>query len=1003
MQTFLMPLLSVKTIFTGARVVYRHPWSIAAIGGSALIAGWYYRKFVKSRVYEGRRWTLGESINEFLLDRTRVVSVENLMYMTNDIQLLSRNTNNGHAIAGSARDTAVKIIDEVISRAGLQRWDISSSRHVRSVGGVVEHVVPHDLYAGRDFTPMKDDSVVVGIDVDYYLESFEPFMEKFRPMAFYTFVPETVSGTDGENPFTINDGRINFSVSGGATWNHQIWEWAVNNDYLGWKIRRSWFQCFMAIFGVCRVYAYKKIHVKPFQEHRHRRIVWLVPEVKFWTINWLPSRFRWEELKRCKFQMSLRPEWNCITRNSPEGTVMSIGPNNEEMQMEILRKNYDLLMHVPSATSLASRMLQMEYKSLEIAIFTQHYNGVSRQHTGEFLRFGEPAVAKPFAYVPYNLVGDPEETTWRALSPAMVNSPNGVPLIKRMEAVCQSIEHRVTFHLNEKVPGERVQQYARDFVEMVVIHAGQAHPYSVEETAGFLDKPTQVAAIQRIWDTLDANIKNQIECFIKNEPTMKPNRIISGFADARFLLQLSQFTLKMRDDILHNLDWFMPGRKPGEIAQAVQDYCLGVKRPVEGDYSNFDGTVSAWLQRNVINACYLRYFRQEYKSELNKMLDVLVSCPAKTKRFGLRYEAGPGIKSGSPTTCDGNSLLNGFLMYAALRRSMPHATSAECFGMIGLAFGDDSLFDSQFVDGWNSIVKEVGMKIKTEKYDPAIGVTFLARVYIDPINTLTTFQDPLRTMRKLNITSRVLTVPLADAAVDRVEGYLAIDRRTPIISNYCQAVLRTYGPLASSYEKRQARADRVSDRPYWLYENDSWPQDEADDDLMLTVFSARMGLAPEVVREYMAHIDGLASVLDIAPIQIPNDCLELPYVGAADPSGHVGEDVGNITNNAIIYENSRRSREPRAHDERKHREPGKVSRGRGGNLRGQRKNSTNVEVGARGQCSEDNPGGGAAICETTVQDCLGPAGEGGMRPPAKRNHHYFSRRGRARGGGRRMT
>lgn len=291
------------------------------------------------------------------------------------------------------------------------------------------------------------------------------------------------------------------------------------------------------------------------------------------------------------------------------------------------------------------------------------------------------------------------------------------------------------------------------------------------------------------------------------------------------------------------------------IADKVVNYVRSVESPIEGDFSNFDGTVSAWLQRHVMNAVYHRYFGPEYRNDLLSFTDMLISCPARAKKFGFQYDAGVGVKSGSPTTCDLNTVLNAFIQYCAVRLTKPDLTPAEAFQEIGLAFGDDSLFNSIYKRRFMQVAAKLGMDLKIEPERPEWGITFLARVFPDPWKTTTSFQDPLRTWRKLHITTRNRTVSLADAALDRVAGYLVTDSLTPVTSNYCRMVSRVYSGEASSLEERQSRACAVSEKPYWLTAGGSWPQAADDDELMIQCISNRTEISVEDLRTVMRELD----------------------------------------------------------------------------------------------------------------------------------------------------
>jgi hypothetical protein len=452
-----------------------------------------------------------------------------------------------------------------------------------------------------------------------------------------------------------------------------------------------------------------------------------------------------------------------------------------------------------------------------------------------------------------------------------------------------------------------MQNFAHEFVELVVPEAGIGVPMSLEDTAALLDKPSQVLAIGQIWETAEMQPRKLIEAFIKNEPCLKPGRIISSFADMRFLLQFSSFSLTFRNEVLHaehNSHWFCPGSTPAEIATKVAEYCRSVEEPLEGDYSNFDGTVSAWAQRFVMNAVYHRYFNAVYRKQLTGFTDMLINCPARAKRFGFRYEAGVGVKSGSPTTCDLNTVLNAYIQYCAVRIAHPDQAPADAFKQIGLAFGDDSLFDQQYRKQYARVATSLGMDLKVEKCNPEMGVTFLARVFPDPWTTLTSFQDPLRTWRKLHITARNKTIPVADAAVDRVSGYLVSDWLSPVTSHYCKMVRRYYTEVApeairaAPRGKREQRKSHGAEKPYWLTAGGAWPQEAEDVDLMERVTAARTGVDLETLRLLQVQLSDCKDPW--SPFTLNRTAEPNPYKATLDEDG--GPVEGLVDNRKYQHE-----------------------------------------------------------------------------------------------------
>jgi hypothetical protein len=184
------------------------------------------------------------------------------------------------------------------------------------------------------------------------------------------------------------------------------------------------------------------------------------------------------------------------------------------------------------------------------------------------------------------------------------------------------------------------------------------------------------------------------------------------------------------------------------------------------------------------------------------------------------------------------------------------------------------------------------MDLKAVKFDPEQGLTYLARVFIDPYTTDTTIQDPVRTLRKLHLTARNATVPLPDAALDRVEGFEITDGLSPIVSDYVQAVKKWYTPLASNKAIRDKRADKYVDKPYWLFEDGatkSWPQRNQDSELMLTIFLNRTGISMEIYQKLRDHINDVACMQPSSLLTLNLD-LELTstYVGTVLPDANTG-------------------------------------------------------------------------------------------------------------------
>nr|QYF49982.1 MAG: RNA-dependent RNA polymerase [Hubei sediment noda-like virus 7] len=812
---------------------------------------WRYRQTIVASLGIGPYPTaldnfLTRFLQRFLINQTRIKYDYHWFPLDNLHEVSKRTAENGHALSGEIRDSARELVTQAVSAAGCVKFEISPASQSYSSDGSCDHqhYAPADLHRSIVAGEPSDRSIIVGIDVDYYLDDPEAYLGLGLPTIFHTFNPITVSGMDADAPFTIKDNVVTYRVSGGSRWAHQVWDWCAYGEFIEaeaqaegpWETIAAWFGCTRKVY-------HKVHHARPWLRSPSRVLVWTLPTFSCFTFNWLPSDMHARKLGRVSYSSTARPGWNVLIAQFEGNRQISLGREGEDAHVELLMTDYDILMGLKTPQSVTTRMIDLGYvEGADRALFNQYHAGNSapQQSVDEIAA----PIKKVQVHWPLACEADEPETSARVYGDPIVSDHNLIPMLKRWESASLSIDRRITMHRNEKVPPPFVRNMAVEFVRLVVPVPGAGIPYGVEETATMLSKPSQALSVRQVWETLDVPYQQRIEAFVKNEPVMKAGRVISSYPDARFLLKFSQFTLKFRDEVLHsdgNKHWFCPGMTPPEIANKVMDYVAVTPLPLEGDFSNFDGTVSEWAQRNVMSAVYHRYFVQECQQELQGYTNMLLSKPAKAKRFGFRYEAGVGVKSGSPTTCDLNTVLNAFMQYCAVRMTHRDLTPESAFNMIGLAFGDDSLFDQTYRVAFDKVANHLGMKLKLEKFDPANGVCFLARVFVDPWSTPTSIQDPLRTWRKLHMTTRDPSVPLADAAVDRVEGYLVSDPYTPVTSDYCRAVLKAYAGKTTS--NRLNRLSKDKEKPYWVTEGGAWPQLPKDLPQMWAVIEARTGVS----------------------------------------------------------------------------------------------------------------------------------------------------------------
>jgi len=764
-----------------------------------------------------------------------------------------RQSDNGHPVSGGTRDQARELITSAVRSFGADKYEVSAA--ARSVEGddlprLHQHYAAADLHASLDNRAPNQKQIIVGIDVDYYIEDIEELLAEGLPAIFYTFNPQSVAGADGDCRYRIRENNVHYEVSGGGNWVHQVWDWCAAGEFLEVRAKaRTWTDWLLGCLGLRRLVYLKVHHARPWVACPDRVLVWVLPAFETWSLGWAGTEVHARRLDRHRYSSNVRPGWNSVVYVDVDGELkINIGREGEDVSMTLPKAHFDVLMGMSTAQSVTAKMIGMGYKDPMItALFGQFHAGKTKSNGDMSPRLGKPS--EPQAHWPAALQCDLPQISGRVYSNPVVSDEAMLPMVKRSDALSVSIDDRVTLVHNPKMPGRKIQGYADEFVKLVVPVAGVGVPFEVDEVVDLLDKPSQTLAIKQIWETVDMPPRPLIEAFLKNEPGMKPARIISSFHDIRFLVHFSKYTLKFRDEVFHaehNSHWFMPGRTPEQLSRAVCEFCAALADVCETDYSNLDGTVPAWMQRNVMNALYLRYFPSS--EELRRFCSMLINCPARAKLFGWKYDAGVGVKSGSPTTCDLNTAASAFVEYCAIREAFPELSPEQAFALIGLKFGDDGLSDLALKSKIDKVAKQLGLVVKIEECHADTGVVFLARVFPSPLTTNTSFQDPLRTWRKLHLTMRDPNVPLADAALDRLEGYLVTDRLSPITGPYARAIRSYYIKHGSAEEQRKSRKCANREKPYWLTQGGgAWPQADEDRELMTACAATRVGITVDTI------------------------------------------------------------------------------------------------------------------------------------------------------------
>jgi len=778
-----------------------------------------------------------------------------------------RASENGHAISGAVRDAARRLINEAIDTVGGSKFELNPNPNSTEGARSHFHYAVGDLAQDfRNDTP-DDNAFIISIDTDYYVTEPDVLLEHMKPVVMHTFNPKKVSGFDADSPFTIVNNIVEYKVSGGATWKHPVWDWCEAGEFITSRVKLTWKQWLkrlpLTLIGLHQVGYHKIHHCRPWTDCPDRALVYTIPQYTVWKFSWIPNEINTRELKRITYQDNTKPGWNRLEYVSEDNQLMvSLGREGEHAQVTIEKEKLDMLSGLGATQSVNARLIGMGHKDpLYTSLIVQYYTG-KKVVAPVVSTIYKPTM--PRVHWPVTSDADVPEVSARQYTKPIISDSMMMPMIKRWETMSESIERRVTFVANDKKPSDKIARIADEFVALMNGDVTNLTPLSIEETIERLNKPSQQLQLRAVFEIIGVEPRELIESFNKNEPGMKSSRIISGFSDILFILKVSRYMLAYSDSVLHaehNEHWYYPGRNPTEIVDGVCEFtsdCDGAV--IETDFSNLDGRVSGWMQRNIAQKAMVRAFRPECTEEIISFMDTIINCPAKAKRFGFRYEPGVGVKSGSPTTTAHNTQYNACVEYTALKFEYPEARPEDIFQLIGPKCGDDGLARATVQKSINKAAKSYGLELKVERYNPEVGLCFLSRVFVDPLNTTTTMQDPLRTLRKLHLTTRDPTIPLADAACDRVEGYLCTDARTPLVGDYCRMVLRLHGPNSSTVDVRNSRRSRNKEKPYWMTCDGTWPQHQQDTQLMKQILVNRTGIDEDDVDQLIGRFAAMTDV-----------------------------------------------------------------------------------------------------------------------------------------------
>ncbi len=721
-----------------------------------------------------------------------------------------------HPASAAWRSSATVLARDLSARVGLQPY-------VYQAGSID---VRDGLSYCRSYYWMKDvcvpttnsephrNSLLVVVDVDYYVDVPQLLLQHDNPVLLYTFQPTTVALASGEFSFRFSaNNDVVYNVSGGANYEHKVWNYGKD------------------VVTVSSFYKSRSYIIERRQANPHHEYVLLIPiGTWYWAFSWISRLLNSDRLDYLRVNNG---DFNLMDVKTKDGVVRSLARVGHYNCANTPIETFNAIEAVSKTSKImignATVQSWIEGNRPQAAVIT------------DYLRSSVPS-KPPFVYPPaegirhYQIIKRVEEVDHQ--SPLMVSYMS--PVLPNTFVPTRSItneEAAVTGRI--KLPQQEARELAVDvksndsmsrmlidemekFVEFLIPHPHACDPVEIEDVYEKQNRPTQ----RGLLEAAESKIPDrQCTVFLKAEPYQKVSdpRIITTYntVDKR---EYSRFTYAITRH-LNKTGWYSFGKTPLQIATSVAKICSEAVDHVNcADASRMDGHIHAnvrLLERMIL----LRYFKVEHHATLIDLHGAQYNCRAST-RLGVRYKIEDQRGSGSPETALFNTIVSKFIDYLARRLDGVIPTKAYyCAGEFG---GDDSI--SPDVSG-SKLVQAgaiIGQVLENVMFKRgASGVNYLSRFYTVDVwfgSNLSTCDLP-RALSKLHVTPMLPSnVTPINKLEQKLSGLFLTDRYTPIIMEILDAAERLGLKIGQISKERSL----VS---WWArYEKDvNWPNEPCDD------------------------------------------------------------------------------------------------------------------------------------------------------------------------------
>ncbi len=689
---------------------------------------------------------------------------------------VKKSVSHAHAALAANRAQAAAMMRLFALNMGRRLFMLQKSRRdvEQSIAGNRSYYWLKDTdVAYSDEQPTSADLVGV-VDVDYYLDMPQLLSSLECPVILYTMTP-TTSGEpmdDGLSFYFDRRDRIHVSLSGGAQYVHELWNYGT--DVMG--------------AGDLKVFAFwRSLYVSYDVERRkvskHSSLVALIPRHKWTGIGaWIAQCLECQSLERVKVNHG---GWNLLKIQSPERHEVSISrvdsPVNATLSVEL---------HEGICSTVAVSKIPITISMVESQVTK---SGLSHAQSALLCAYYRDERPQPKLTV-FPIERSINRFQWGEFDPDAKPSlhPFMTPMVvwalapdvsKGNEQRC--ISERITKVAAPILPlTPQFIKYVDEFVTHMVKNPHTYVPVSEEAVWELQSRPAQRRNLE---EASMIDVANPIvNAFSKKEAYAKytdPRNIST--INPKDKLEYSRIVYAI-GEIMKLQPWYAFGHTPRETADRVVEVCRRARFVVPSDYSRLDGSISN-LCRYLEQALFMRAFAIEYHDKVAATMKTQYNQIGRGA-FGTRYETGYGRLSGSPETSVCNSLVTAFVPYMAFREM--GLDLIESYEKLGVYGGDDGLTPDIDSLTFSRCASSIGLKLTAESVRVGCaGVHFLARFYTPEVwyGNPVSCCDLKRQLSKFHTCVQNPDLPEVKL-IEKGFSYYLSDQATPILGPFVTKV-----------------------------------------------------------------------------------------------------------------------------------------------------------------------------------------------------------------------